>query len=86
MDTSDDFCGPVNLGNPGEFTIRELAEQVVELIGSRSEIVYHPLPTDDPVRRCPDISLARSKLGWEPKVPLREGLVKTIAYFEKLLK
>ncbi len=86
MDTPDDFCGPVNLGNPGEFTIRSLAETVVELTGSRSQIVYHPLPTDDPVRRCPDISLAQTKLGWEPKVPLREGLVQTIAYFDRLLK
>ncbi|CAG1010680.1 UDP-glucuronate decarboxylase [Burkholderiales bacterium] len=86
MDTPDDFCGPVNLGNPGEFTIRELAEKVVEITGSRSKIVYHPLPSDDPVRRCPDISLARSRLGWEPRVPLADGLVKTVEYFAKLMK
>ncbi len=86
MATPDDFCGPVNLGNPGEFTIRELAEKVIELTGSKSQIVSHPLPSDDPVRRCPDIALARSRLGWEPRIPLAEGLVKTIAYFEKLIK
>jgi len=86
MDTPDDFCGPVNIGNPGEFTIAELAEKVIAMTRSRSQIVYHPLPSDDPVRRCPDIALARSRLGWEPRVPLDEGLEKTIAYFAKLLK
>jgi UDP-glucuronate decarboxylase len=84
MDT-DDFLGPVNLGNPTEFTILELAEKIIRLSGSRSAIVRKPLPQDDPVRRCPDISLAKSKLGWEPKVGLEEGLTKTIAYFQAKL-
>ena len=81
----DGFTGPVNLGNPGEFTIRELAEIVIELTGSRSVLEYQPLPVNDPARRRPDISLAREKLGWEPKIPLREGLKPTIAYFDALL-
>lgn len=81
----DGFHGPVNLGNPGEFTIRELAEIVIELTGSRSTLDYQPLPVNDPARRRPDISLAREKLGWEPKIPLREGLKPTIAYFDALL-
>lgn len=77
--------GPLNLGNPAEFTIRELAEEVISLTGSRSKIVYRPLPKDDPVRRQPDITKARLHLGWEPKVALRDGLTKTIAYFESEL-
>jgi UDP-glucuronate decarboxylase len=85
MDTEADFTGPVNLGNPGEFTIRELAEEVIELTGSSSKLVFHPLPVDDPMQRQPDISLARQKLGWEPKVELKEGLGNTIAYFDELL-
>ncbi len=85
MDSSDDFTGPVNLGNPTEFTIRELAEKVIELTGSGSKIVFKPLPSDDPTQRCPDISLAKAELGWEPTVPLAEGLRKTIPYFENLL-
>ncbi len=85
MDSRDDFTGPVNLGNPSEFTIRELAEKVIELTGSRSQLVFEPLPSDDPTQRCPDISLAKTELGWEPTVPLAEGLGKTIAYFENLL-
>lgn len=76
-----DFPGPVNIGNPGEFTMRELAEQVVRLTGSSSKITHHPLPQDDPKQRRPDISLAREKLGWEPTIPLEEGLKRTIAYF-----
>jgi UDP-glucuronate decarboxylase len=84
MNGPDDFIGPVNLGNPGEFTIKQLAEQVIELTGSKSKIVYEPLPADDPTRRRPDITLAREKLGWEPKVPLREGLAKTIAWFRTI--
>lgn len=80
------FNGPVNLGNPGEFTIKELAETVIELIGSRSALIYKPLPENDPSRRRPDISLAQEKLGWNPTIPLREGLKPTIAYFEQLLK
>jgi UDP-glucuronate decarboxylase len=78
--------GPVNLGNPGEFTITELAEQVINLTGSSSKLVRAPLPADDPQQRQPDISLAREKLQWQPKVQLREGLQKTIAYFDQLLK
>jgi UDP-glucuronate decarboxylase len=85
MDSSDDFTGPVNLGNPGEFTIRELAEKIIALTGSRSEIVCKPLPQDDPRQRKPDITLARQQLSWQPKVNLEEGLVHTIAYFDTLL-
>ncbi len=82
----DDFTGPVNLGNPGEFTIAELANEVLAMTGSKSKIDYRPLPSDDPVRRQPDISLAKSKLNWQPAIPLQEGLKKAIAYFDKLLK
>ena len=82
----DGLTGPVNLGNPGEFTIKELAEEVVRMTGSKSSLVYRPLPADDPTRRRPDIALAREKLGWDPKVPLKEGLAKTIDYFAVLLK
>ena len=78
--------GPINLGNPGEFTIRQLAELVLELTGSASELVFEPLPSDDPQQRRPDIGLARAQLGWEPKVQLREGLQRTIGYFEELLQ
>ncbi|MCC6694674.1 MAG: SDR family oxidoreductase [Candidatus Hydrogenedentes bacterium] len=85
MDT-DGFTGPVNLGNPGEFTIRELADEVLALTGSKSEIDFRPLPSDDPTRRQPDIRLARERLDWEPKIPLREGLPRTIEYFAKLVK
>jgi len=85
MNTSDDFTGPMNLGNPGEFTILELAELVLEMTNSKSEIVFKPLPQDDPVRRQPDISLAKEKLGWTPKIKLQDGLVKTIEYFDNLL-
>lgn len=82
MATEDDFTGPINLGNPGEFTMLELAQLVIELTGSKSEIVYCPLPQDDPRQRKPNIELAKSKLGWEPKIPLREGLKKVIEYFQ----
>lgn len=85
MATDDDFVGPVNIGNPGEFTILELAEKVIEFIGSGSKIVNKPLPMDDPTRRRPDISLAKEKLGWEPAVALDEGLRRTVGYFENLL-
>ena len=86
MSTPDDCIGPVNLGNPGEFTIRELAEKVIELTGSRSVLSYQPLPRDDPLQRKPDIGLAKSVLdGWEPVVQLEEGLRRTIAYFDTLL-
>ncbi len=80
-----DFMGPVNIGNPNEFTIRQLGELVLEMTGSKGKIVEKPLPSDDPKQRRPDISLAKEKLGWEPTVQLRDGLGKTIAYFEKLL-
>jgi UDP-glucuronate decarboxylase len=86
METPDSVTGPVNLGNPVEFTIRQLAEQVIELTGSSSKIVFHPLPQDDPRQRRPDISFAKDLLAWEPKVQLRDGLKKTIAYFDKLLR
>ena len=81
MDTAPDVAGPVNIGNPNEFTIRELAELVIELTGSRSTLDYRPLPQDDPMQRQPNITVARDKLGWEPKVQLREGLERTIEYF-----
>jgi UDP-glucuronate decarboxylase len=80
------LLGPVNIGNPGEFTIRQLAEQVIELTGSKSRIVSLPLPSDDPRQRKPDITLAKRELGWEPHIELREGLLKTIGYFDALLK
>jgi UDP-glucuronate decarboxylase len=85
METNDETVGPVNLGNPEEFTIRQLAEIVVEITGSVSKIVHRPLPTDDPKQRQPDISKAQELLGWRPTVPLRDGLTKTAAYFEDLL-
>jgi UDP-glucuronate decarboxylase len=86
MNTSEDVTGPINLGNPGEFTMRELAELVLELTGSASSIEHRPLPADDPRQRKPDISKAAETLGWAPSTPLREGLAKTIAYFDQLLK
>ncbi len=82
MNTEESFIGPINIGNPNEFTIKELAELVVELTGSKSKFVYMPLPSDDPKQRQPDISLAKEKLSWEPTVQLREGLIKTIEYFK----
>jgi len=82
MNTGDDFIGPVNTGNPGEFTMLELAKKVIELTGTTSKITFLPLPSDDPKQRRPDISLAKEKLGWEPKVALDEGLQKTIEYFK----
>jgi len=85
MDSPADIVGPMNLGNPGEFTILELARQVIELTGSRSRIVHRPLPEDDPRQRRPDISMAQERLGWTPKVSLEKGLRRTIPYFERLL-
>ena len=85
MASRDDFTGPVNLGNPGEFTILELAEMVIRLTGSRSKIIHEPLPQDDPTQRRPDISLAMQELDWEPKIKLEEGLIRTIPYFEQVL-
>ncbi|MDA0659559.1 MAG: SDR family oxidoreductase [Planctomycetota bacterium] len=84
MNVKDDFTGPVNIGNPGEFTILELAKLVIELTGSKSKIIHAPLPEDDPTRRRPDITLARAKLGWEPTIPLRAGLEKTIEWFRSI--
>jgi UDP-glucuronate decarboxylase len=86
MDTPADFTGPVNIGNPGEFTMIELAEMVLRLTGSKSKLVRQPLPQDDPRQRQPDISLAKSTFGWEPKVSLEDGLKETIAYFKRLLQ
>jgi len=85
METSDDVTGPVNLGNPREMTIRELAEQIITMTGSKSELVEKPLPGDDPTQRCPDISRAKSQLGWSPAVALEDGLEKTIGYFKDTL-
>jgi UDP-glucuronate decarboxylase len=85
METADEVVGPINLGNTSEFTIRQLAELVIEITGSSSKIVHRPLPEDDPKQRKPDISKAQELLGWRPLVPLREGLTKMIGYFEKLL-
>ena len=85
MGTNDEFTGPVNLGNPNEFTIRELAEKVIDLTGSSSKLVFEPLPQDDPKQRRPDISLADRELSWQPQVQLEQGLQKTIPYFDKLL-
>ena len=84
MNSREDFIGPVNIGNPNEFTIKELAEMVIELTGAKSQLVYEPLPSDDPMQRQPDISLAKTELGWEPKIQLREGLEKTINYFKSI--
>ena len=85
MNTSDDFTGPVNIGNPGEFSMLELANSVLRLTGSQSKISFKPLPADDPRQRQPDISLAKTALGWEPTVTLEEGLKETISYFRKLV-
>jgi UDP-glucuronate decarboxylase len=85
MNSPEDFIGPVNLGNPCEFSVRQLAETVLELTGSKSRLVFHPLPSDDPRQRQPDITLARGALAWEPKVALRDGLTETIGYFKTLL-
>lgn len=86
MASPDEVTGPINIGNPGEFTMIELAENVIDIVGSKSKLVFEPLPADDPKQRKPDITLAQEKLGWEPVVPLREGLKKTIEYFDGLLK
>jgi UDP-glucuronate decarboxylase len=85
MDSPPDFTGPVNLGNPVEMRIVDLAETIIELTNSRSRIVLKPLPSDDPMQRCPDISLARDRLGWAPRTDLDDGLARTIAYFDDLL-
>jgi UDP-glucuronate decarboxylase len=84
MEGPDSFVGPVNIGNPGEFTVLELAKRVIELTGSKSKIVHLPRPADDPSQRRPDITLAKKHLNWEPKVPLKDGLLKTIEYFKSI--
>ena len=86
MNSEDEFLGPINTGNPGEFTIKELADMVKEKINPNLKITYKPLPSDDPTQRRPDISLAKNKFGWEPKIKLNEGLDKTIEYFAKRIK
>ncbi|RRQ49499.1 SDR family oxidoreductase [Maribacter algicola] len=87
MDTDDDFIGPINIGNPGEFTMLELAQNIIEITGSKSKIIHLPLPSDDPMQRKPDISLAKEKLkDWEPSVDLKSGLIKTIEYFDNMLQ
>jgi len=86
MNSRDGFTGPVNIGNPNEFTIKELAEQVIKLTGSKSKLVFEPLPQDDPMQRQHDIALAKKELNWKPKIELNEGLIKTIQYFEELIK
>lgn len=85
MNSRDGFTGPVNLGNPGEFTMLELADKILELTGSKSKLVYRPLPQDDPMQRKPVIDLAEKELGWKPEIMLEEGLKRTIAYFERRL-
>ncbi|MBM4137044.1 MAG: SDR family NAD-dependent epimerase/dehydratase, partial [Nitrospira sp.] len=86
MNSPDDFTGPVNLGNPHEFSILELAQKVIKQTGAKSKIVFQPLPPDDPTQRQPNITLAKAKLNWHPSIPLNEGLKKTIKYFKKLIK
>ena len=86
MDAPDDVTGPINIGNPGEFTMIQLAQTILELTGSRSPLVHEPLPVDDPKQRQPDITLARERLGWQPTIPLKAGLTRTIAYFDQLLR
>lgn len=85
MNTSDDFTGPVNIGNPNEFTMIELAELVIELTGSKSKMIFEPLPSDDPIQRRPNITQASERLNWEPKIQLKDGLKKTIMYFKSIL-
>lgn len=86
MDSPDDFTGPVNIGNPEELTVKKLAEKIIELTGSKSNLIFQPLPCGDPSRRKPDISLAKEKLQWQPEIQLKEGLKRTVPYFENLLK
>jgi UDP-glucuronate decarboxylase len=86
MNSADEFYGPVNIGNPGEFTILQLAQIIIKLTKSNSKIEFQPLPSDDPVQRKPDITLAEDKLGWSPKIDLEKGLISTIRYFRDVLK
>jgi UDP-glucuronate decarboxylase len=85
MDSRDELTGPVNLGNPAEISILDLAQRIIALTGSKSPLVFKPLPSDDPTQRCPDIALARRELGWEPQTALEQGLIRTIAYFDELM-
>ncbi|MBU2520644.1 MAG: NAD-dependent epimerase/dehydratase family protein, partial [Proteobacteria bacterium] len=85
MNSPDEFVGPINLGNPDEFSVLELAKKIIELTGSKSKIVFRPLPQDDPLQRQPDISLAKEKLDWQPVIKLDDGLKKTVEYFDKIL-
>jgi UDP-glucuronate decarboxylase len=85
MDSEPDFTGPVNIGNPTELTMLELAETVLKLVGGKSKLEFKPLPSDDPKQRRPDISLAKEKLGWEPRVPVEDGLKRTVNYFRSVL-
>ena len=85
MNSEDGFTGPVNIGNPGEFTMLQLAETILKLSGSKSRVIHQPLPLDDPKQRQPNIDLAKAKLGWQPKVNLEDGLKETIAYFKKVV-
>jgi UDP-glucuronate decarboxylase len=85
MATPDHFTGPVNVGNPNEFTILELAEKVIQLTGSKSKLIYQPLPSDDPMMRQPDITMAKKELDWSPKIQLEEGLIETIKFFESII-
>jgi UDP-glucuronate decarboxylase len=86
MSSPEGFTGPINIGTPQEFTIRQLAETLIRMTGSASPIIFRPLPQDDPIQRRPDITLAHEKLGWEPRIPLSEGLEKTIAYFRTVIR
>jgi UDP-glucuronate decarboxylase len=86
MGTGRGVIGPINIGNPHEITVRELAERVISLTNARSKLVHVPLPQDDPMQRCPDITIAKGELGWEPTVPLEEGLSRTINYFDRMLR
>ena len=86
MGTEDDFTGPVNVGNPFEFSILDLANMIIELTGSKSKLIYNSLPSDDPIQRQPDISIAKKVLDWEPKIQLKEGLLKTIPFFKSQIK
>ncbi len=86
MMDKDDFCGPINLGNPIEISIKQLATEIIELTGSKSKLIYHPLPQDDPQQRCPDITLAKKELNWSPNFSRTDGLKKTIKYFDKILR
>jgi len=85
MMNKDEFCGPINLGNPVEISIKQLATEIIELTGSKSKLIYQPLPQDDPQQRCPDITLAKKELSWSPKFDRKDGLKKTIQYFDKIL-